>query len=493
MKIVKLITLMNLVIVLASCNGQEAKSNHQNNQLSTDTVNQFVIGGYMIMPKLKEIRAYKMIGGANWDGFTFEKDPKIDYDKTTLLAIGKSTFFKEYFPFKFDLDKLKIILRDEFYFLCRDDKNIYYTSERIKAVKVDISNFTAVNDFVYKSKTDGKLYFLDIKSYALAPVAIPVDEPSLKHIAANYFYDKNGLYFFGQHSKINSKGYYDDHVDQSEKLMDGSNIVPVISKKYFSYNNQVFAIDDNSIKKLNIDQRKIIEIKINDTESFITDGKSIYSDLNYGYDDSGRNEKGYYGIWYPSLYSNINLQKIFSPSLYFQREGKAVVFNKYDPNTFPGLFVKIDNKNYLLIDKKKVEIEQVLFYNPETKKNEVFEEKHIKTYALDGFMQYKDKLYFNGMPVETSKLKMDKLRQIPNSNYLTDGESIIYLGNIGGYSSVTKGGVEYAVFDDLILKNVSTDKMKAVNPDLITDGISLISRAQIVKIKDLHLNVKILE
>ena len=108
-------------------------------------------------------------------------------------------------------------------------------------------------------------------------------------------------------------------------------------------------------------------------------------------------------------------------------------------------------------------------------------------------MQYKDKLYFNGMPVETSKLKMEKLRQIPNSNYLTDGESMIYLGNIGGYSSVTKGGVEYAVFDDLILKNVFTDKMKAVNPDLITDGISLISRAQIVKIKDLHLNVKILE
>ncbi|WP_231424926.1 hypothetical protein [Pedobacter sp. Leaf250] len=493
MKIDRLLIVLSLGILFTACKGQGRKANQVSNSSTEDTVKQFIIGNYMIVPESKEVRTYKMIGGANWDGFTFEKDPKINYNTTTLLALGNNVFFKEYFPFNFDVDKLKIFMRDEFYFLCRDDKNIYYTSAQLKPVKIDISNFDAINDFVYKSKKNGKLFFLDIKSYQLLPVEIEIDEKSITHIATNYFYDKNGLYFFGEHSKLNSKGYYDDYFAKSEKLIDAQNIKPIISKKYFFYNKQVFATDDNNIKKLTINGDKIIEININSTESFITDGKTIYSDLNYGYDDNEHNEKGYYGIWYPALYSNIDLQKIYSPQLYFQKSGNSVVFNKYDPNNFQGLIARINNGYFLLADKKKTPIEKMLFYHPETKSTEIFEEKYLKIYPIERFLQYKNVLYFEGIPVETSKLNMSNLREIKNSNYLTDGKSLIYLGNIGGYGNIEKDGIEYAEFNDRIIENVYTANMKPINADLLSDGLTLISSAQKIKIKRLGLNVKIVE
>jgi hypothetical protein len=492
MKIMKLIALFYLLFLFASCNGQERKENMSGNTVA-DTLSNFIIGDYMIMPKLKEIRSYTMIGGKDWDGYEYRKDPKINYSTTTLLILGNQILFKEYFPFNFDLTKLKSIYRDDFYFLCKDDNNIYYSTERIKPTKIDISDYKQVNDFIYKSN-NGTLFFLDIAAYKLTPVQIDIDENSIKHVAGNYYYDKNGLYFFGPHAKKNAKGYYDDYVDKSEKLVDAQNVIPTVSKKYISFNNQVFAIDDNKIKILDIDARKIIEVNMGiSKESFITDGKTIYSDLNYGYDDNERNGKGYYGIWYPALFAGTNLQKIYSPSLPFMKENNSVVFNKNDPNNFPGLVALINNEHYLLADKKKGKIDKMLFYHPESKTTSIFDEKYLKIYAAEGFIQYKDVLYFDGMPVEASKLDVENLRKIENSNYLTDGKSLFYIGNITGYGSNEKSGVAYATFDDRILENTFSKQMRAINPDLLSDGITLVNKAQKANIKALHLDVKIVD
>ncbi len=213
---IKIITLSSLLILLSSCNGQENKKNNLGINPTEDDTEHFIIGDYMISPKLKEIRTYTMVGGVNWDGFEYRKNDEIDYETTTLLAVGNSVFFKEYFPFDFDLNKLKVIYRDEFYFLCKDDKFIYYTSDRIKPTKIDISAYEPINDFIYKAK-DGKLFFLNIEAYTLSPIEIDIDENSVKHIEGNYYYDKNGLYFFGEHSKKNAEGYYDDFEAKSLK------------------------------------------------------------------------------------------------------------------------------------------------------------------------------------------------------------------------------------------------------------------------------------
>lgn len=470
--------------------GQEHKKNPVKNSIGNMNKN-FIIGDYMIVPKTKEVRAYTMIGGVNWDGYTFRKDSTINYDHTTLLALGDRIFFKEHFPFQFDLNKLKIIQRDETYFLCRDDNSIYYTSRRLQTMKADISGYSAISDFIYKSKKDGTLFFLNIDQYKLTAIGIDVDENSLTHVLDNYYYDKNGLYFFGGHSKKNVKGYYDDYTEKSEKLVGAQNVVPVIAQNYFSFNGEVFARrSGNKITKLSIDINKTIEINMGADESFITDGKTVYSN---DYDEDTRDQKGYYGIWYPALHAGVNLQKIYSPLLHFMKEGNSVVFNKHNPNIFPGLIAVIDHQNYLLTDKKKIKLEKMLFYHPETKTTEIFDEKHLKIYAAERFIQYKNVLYFDGIPVETSKLNMADLREIKNSNYLTDGKSLFYLGDIGGYSSIEKDGIQYAVFDEKILENTYTKELSAINPNLLSDGKTLVSRASKIIIKDLALDVKIVK
>nr|WP_199000597.1 hypothetical protein [Flavobacterium sp. ASV13] len=486
-----------IAFLFTSCSGQERKANTTSNNIVKDTAKHFIIGNYMITPKLKKISTLTMVGGVDWDGYTYRKDPKINYDKTTLLVLGNNIFFKEYFPFNFDIDKLKIIYKDDFWLLYKDNHYIYCTSQSLKPTKIDISGYKPVNDFIYKSK-NGTLFFLDMGALdidpgKLNPIGIKIDESSIKHLAGNYYHDKNGLYFFGEHDKKNAKGYYGNYIGKSEKLVSAQNVIPVISKKYISFNNQVFAIEDNKIKELNIDAGKIIEVDFDSSGSFVTDGKNIYSASQYGYDDDKRNAQGNYGIWYPALYSGINLQKIYSPLLHFMKESNSVVINKNNPNDFPGLIAMINNEHYLLSDKKKTKIDKLLFYHPETKTTDIFDEKYLKIYTAERFIQYKNVLYFDGIPVETTQLDMQNLREIENSNYLTDGKAIFYIGNITGYGSPTKNGIDYAVFDDRILEKTFTKEMKVINPDLLFDGITIVNKEQKVKIKDLNLKIKIVE
>jgi hypothetical protein len=447
----------------------------------------FIIGNYMISPKNKEVLISSKGGEVKGSSYTYHRDSTIDYDHTTLLAVGNRIYFKEHFPFKFDVNNLKIVQSVAPEDLFRDDSSIYYFG----SVKIDIAGYNAVNDYVYKSKNNGKLFFFDVELLKLKEVGLDVDESSLNRIVDNYYYDKRGLYFFGGHFKKNAKGYYDDYNEKSEKLVSAQNIIPLIAQKYFSFNGEVFAKSfGHKIIKLNIDADKAIEVNMNSEDSFLTDGQTVYSSP---YDEDNRNQEGYFGVWYPTLYSGGNLQKIYSPLLHFLKEGNSVVFNKNDPNNFPGLIAVIDNQNYLLADKKKIKIDQMLFYHPETGSLENFDEKYLKIYKAERFIQYKNVLYFDGIPVETSMLDMENLREIKNSNYLTDGKSLLYIGNIGGYSSTNKNGVEYAVFSERILENVYNKELTPVNPNLLSDGQILVSYAKKIRIKDLGLEVKIVK
>lgn len=493
MNTLKISSAIGIILILSSCNGQGNKKNQIGSPTGEELVENFLIGNYMIVPTKREIRQYTMVGGVNWDGYEYQKDSTINYETTTLLALGSTVLVKEYFPFNYNLEKLKIIHRDEFYFLCKDDKYIYYTSNNLKPAKISINEYDAINDFIYKSTKTSKLFFINIESYQLSPVEIAVDENTIKHLEGNFYSDKNGLYFFGEHSKKNAAGYYDDYVKTSEKLIGAKNIVPVVSKKYVVFNKQFYAVANANIKKLNIDTDKMIEVNFESGESFITDGKTIYSDMNYGYDDDNKNENGYYGVWYPTLFSGVNLQKIYSPRLPFMRENNNIVFNKNDPNNFPGLISVIDNENYLLSDKKESKIDKMLFYNPESKTTEIFDEKHLKIFEAERFILYKNVLYFDCIPVQSATLNFANLREIKGSNYLTDGKALFYIGNIGGYGSPTINGIDYATFDERIIENGYNKELKVINEDLLSDGITLVSKEQKIKIKDLKLNVKIVE
>ncbi len=471
--------------MITSC-AQQPKGNHAEE-------NAIIIGDYMILPELKEVRAYNMIGGQNWDGFTYEKDPKINYATTTLLIIDEFIYFKEYFPFKFELKTLRKLHKNDVATICRDKDSLYFLSTNVKNQKIDISNYQTLNDFIYKN-SGGKLFFLDTYEFKLKPLDISIDLNTLKNINNNYFYDKNGLYVFGPHNaKVNNDRKF---IKTSSKLLSGQ-FEPIIAKKHFTYGDHVFAIsNDTWVRELNLNLKKTIEVMMNDRESFLSDGKTVYSDLNYGYEGDEKNGNGYYGIWYPTLYANVNLQKIYNPKINFQQENKnstTIVVNRYDPNNFPGLLVKISDKNYLLNEKKKYRINKVDFYHPENGQYEAFDDQYLTVYNAEGFMKYRNMLYFDGIPVDLPNFDMEKLTEIKDSNYLTDGKNIINLGNIGGYGSITKGKVEFATFTDRILENVYHPTMRSINEDLLSDGKTIITNNKSFKIEDLKLQTLIIE
>ena len=180
----------------------------------------------------------------------------------------------------------------------------------------------------------------------------------------------------------------------------------------------------------------------------------------------------------------------------FQREDQnssTIIVNRYDPNNFPGLLVKINDQNYLLNDKKKLTINKILFYHAENGKYTEFDDQYLKIFSFEGFMKYQNMLYFNSLPVDLPNFDVANLKEIKDSNYLTDGKNIISIGSIGGYGSIEKNGIEFATFNDRILENTYNEDLHPINRDLLSDGKTIISNNQKIKIADLKLRVKIIE
>lgn len=334
---------------------------------------------------------------------------------------------------------------------------------------------------------------MDIETYQLSPIELEIDLASMKHIAGAFFYDKNGLYFFGEHYKKNTQEYYNDFIKTSEKLVDGQNITPLFSDKYIAFKDKVFAISTGKfIKELNLNPNKIIEVQMKgEANSLITDGQTVYSDTDYGYDERHYNQKGLYGNSFPVLYSGGNVRKIYSPFINFEVNDNTLIFNKNHYDISIKLIVQIDDTPFLLMDNKKMKIDKMLFYSPETKTTEIFDDKQLKIFK-NNFILYSNTLYFNGIPVKAAELDIKNLREIENSDFLTDGKSIFYIGEITGFGSMTINGVEYATFEDRIMENAYTPKMKAVNKAVLSDGVMLISQGKAMKISDLKLDLRIL-
>ncbi|MDO4230140.1 MAG: hypothetical protein Q4C98_10020 [Capnocytophaga sp.] len=456
---------------------------------------EFIIGDYMLVPERKEVRVYTQVGGVNWDGATYEKT-NINYEKTTLLLLGDEVLFKEKFPFNFDVNTLKIIYYDDFVMLFKDKNAMYYSHKNYtKSLSLSLEGYQAINDFIYTKQ--GKNFFIDFSSpeeLVLREIDIPVDVQTLHFVIDNYYYDKNGLYYFGQHYKLNEKGYYDNFVPNSEQIAAAKNQKAILGDKYIIFGENIFAIKSgHHITPLKINAQKIKQYTFYDnSETLISDGKSMYYDNSgYGYGEYDYNDKGL-GSAYPILYSGIDLKGFYSCDLKFELNDKQLIFNKYSPDEDGGIVTKIGNNLYVIKpDEKPIKIDKILFYHLETKATTVFEEKYLKVFK-NGFLQYKNQLYFDSeYPVDMEGFEMENLHQIPNSNYLTDGKSLLYTGSITGMGIRKKNGVEYANFERRILKNTYNKEMKVINAHTLSDGKTLIHKGKKVKISDLGLSVKI--
>lgn len=142
----KTILFLPLLLISIFCQAQEEMEEN------------IIIGDYMLVPEKKEVRVYRMVGHEDWDGFEYQKVPEINYDTTTMLILGDEVFFKEKSPFEWNIEKLKPIYRDDDHFVVRDDKFIYFISKLLIHKEIDVSNYTPINDLIYRAK-DGKLFF----------------------------------------------------------------------------------------------------------------------------------------------------------------------------------------------------------------------------------------------------------------------------------------------------------------------------------------------
>lgn len=461
----------------------------------------FYIGNYEINLAKKIVARKEGIGGVDWDGFRFVKDTKINFDTTTMVIIDGDVYFKEYLPKEFDFEKAVLLERDGDDSYISDQKFLfrYNTNRNDSFTKIDIFKLKFVDGLLFQNSA-GKLFYSKFDELELAPLDIHVDVPTVKHIFGQYYYDKNGLYIFGEH-EVGQK-----FTEKSEMLLksNGKNILPKITPRYFVYDGAVFANSYNTtVEKIRINPDKMIETYYSEGSKYmLTDGSNMY-DSNGGYSNFSRNSSFDFNEY---LGSGVEIQKIFKPYTRFRKTGGnpaqvEIVSLNLDETayTYPeyNLIAKIGGQNYLLYagdaDRTPIKISNLTIYNSESGKMETLDESQFRQFEKFDLFVYKNTAYFDGQEVYTKDWDLKNLREIPGAEYLTDGNFLLYFGNMGGYSIKETGRKEYVDFTDKMVKNIDFPKLKIIGKNILTDGTYLVSGAQKISFADLKLKVEIIE
>lgn len=461
----------------------------------------FQLGYYRITPSQKLIERMEMVGGENWDGYQFVKDSKINFDSTVLVLINDEVYFKEYLPKEMDISSLRIVKDFDDAYLT-DGKSIFHynTGRNDLFSRIDISRMKEVTDFVFQ-KPSGKLFFL--KPYAFELVELDLknlDLATLKHISGQYFYDKNGLYFFGGHDGLDGK-----YTEKSELIMpsNGKTIVPKINRQYFVYDGAVFGLTGaERIEKLKINPEKMIEIGPIEIDNYLlTDGENSYYSSS-GYDDFIRNSAVDFSKYFKTP---INIQKWYSPaSKYIQSEKnpsevELVTFQKesFYQNPPTSFIAMVNGENYIFYPEDTeiapVKVTKLTTYNHKTKALETLDPSQFKQFGNGEITVYKNTAYYDETELYTDGWDLKNLREIEHSDFLTDGRMILDLSNVGGYSIKKINGKELADLSERVFPDSYSEKIKVIGQEILTDGTFIFTKQQKIKISDLNLQTKILD
>ncbi|UIR56892.1 hypothetical protein LZQ00_03505 [Sphingobacterium sp. SRCM116780] len=489
------LTFIAMSIILHACaqNKSTKNTDKQNPLLKTG----FIIGNYKIVPDEQAIYRFEMTGGVDWDGFKYEKDPKIDFNKTTLYIIGDFIYLKEDLPFgKMDLSQLRIMQQKEGDMLLTDSKTTALLSRRYKEdafPPIAIGSYSKVNDYIYKK---GNLYYLLTNRYALQQADLStVDVANLKHIDDNFFYDKNALYYFNEETENELKPTI---------VAKSNNQNPIVEEheRYFCFENNVFAKTDNSrIEKLDLDRTKIKELVINayNNSSFVTDGHNYY-EFNYGYSNQEKNTFGYGNQIITKAKTSLNLLATNFKFRYLdtaQKEGLLVTKDIGETEYMTpeeNFIAQVDGQYFRFFrgQDKPQALDNIWIYNATAKKKELLDLASLKTFDVEELIWYKNVLYYAGYVVDTENWDLTHFKRIEKTNFYTDGNLVIYLGDISGISMINKKGEEMVDFSENIVHDIHFSKdLKIINKDALTDDHSIIYKTQAITFNDLKMKVKV--
>lgn len=470
------------------------------------------LGNYQIDTENKTISVLSAFIRSNGNitsrGQEYIPDSSIDFDHTTLYILGNQFVPKEhiykYLPEQADLSTFRVLeihLNQYGKSICRD-KNFLYrnslgTAYASKWESIDLSGYQTINAFIYEK--DKELYFLS-KDFSLDKIKdIRLHIPTVKHIAGNYFTDKNGLYLLG--------GYRTQAYDALNKqwintfrngsiILDqpkGKNIKPDIYKDYFVYNNKVYAsgyFDENKPLPLDAQHIKAIDVNHirnsgNDKTNLLADAShTLVSDINGGYVPLASK---YGQLWFTKnefFQKDVDQWQLITPNIYKEEDGTSLYIpSAIKPATnkgYMGILIRKQNDFYTFTlnenDALK-KFKQVSIFNYDTHAYEAIDITRYRYLAKDIWI-YKGRLYVtnSGLPVkeaiETKNLDFLTLRDEP-TNYLISGSTLIYIGNVQESGSLDKDGIKMQTMSHRIAAGVDLPSLKIISADLLIDKNNL--------------------
>ncbi|TFF35205.1 hypothetical protein [Mucilaginibacter psychrotolerans] len=467
----------------------------------TASVPPYNFGWYRIDPVKKTIANYTMTGGTTpegvmWDGYTYVQDKTINYKKTTLILFGDLNLFKENFPIKEDFKNLRALYSRYGYAILKSKRTIYfYNIGRNEVKSVDISGFTAITDSVYTDKTAALFAIYNEKLEQITDGAV-LDAASLKHLARDYYTDKNGLYLLNKHYRpsLEKETFEALKVEDSEGMAGAS----LVSANYFIYNSHVYGISDQ-VNRLTLNADKLIEIKWNDETYSLTDGEHSYEkDGGNDYSESNRPSLEWFKTTIEYFKEkHITIETVLPFRLHLFERGTDSLYMPLSNGNFKydyskdksGFLIKTSDGYYRPYDPRKIpqKIEQLTIFNRLTKKDEPFDIAKFKNPA-ETVIIYDNQLYINGYHFNKA-IDIGNLRPIGKTGFLTDGKVLICpFGEASSY-----GVYDGEVVHDFksIIRGVDISKLSIISNSRLTDGTYLYLGATVIPIKTLSMKLKI--
>jgi len=103
---------------------------------------------------------------------------------------------------------------------------------------------------------------------------------------------------------------------------------------------------------------------------------------------------------------------------------------------------------------------------------------YVSYYVLE------DKFYYMDMPI-LEEFDIPNLRTIVSksgfeTDYVTDGEKVLYCGERGGYCSTERDGIEYVVVKGLLINGIDLDSIRVLGEDILADKNALYHGTSVV-------------
>ena len=462
------------------------------------------IAGFMISPDEKLVYGEYMTGGTDvspngtithWHGYDYDPIEEIDFDKTSLIFIGGTITFKEFFPIKsVDISSLRVIhysIDDNFSTILSPSEDKVYLMYGRGGIKgtIDIKGLTHITKMIFRNK-EGKLFFIPNHEKYLEAFDIALDEASLQHVAYNYFTDKNGLYHYNSYSGTQKIDSNDGNVNKKVVLYD----------RYFTYGDSAYIFQVNSYaSELRLSANKLNIFETN-YDTYIGDGESLLK-------LSTNNAR----IVAPEdiIQTGTPTEPVNEWNSFDQRTGnlKGKTFyysNKGTGNRQTFTLIKTPDNFYCVSgsssEQKAIKLKNVMIYNIDAKKYEPIEVDKFRR-VTSTFYIYKNRMYYSDShPFETD-VDLEKLHQIchngRNTEFYTDGESLLEGYNFGDFQIEKRDGQIWYKFKEPPFRNVDWESLHIARRDIMIDKNNIYlgnsRKMWIVQIKDLGLDVKVIE